>query len=318
MRCSEVQANLSAFMDAELGMEQSKGVAEHLGTCAACTEEFHTLRQVVHWTHLIPEAEPPAQLPARILTAVHAVHPTAAARLWTALRQVAAPRQMVWATCAGAAAVLAVAMAGTRTQHPALLNPGSGERAVATVQIRSLHSPQAVETPAGKDNLPAAATEHRAPLTQPVLTASADHIRQPARDLQPNPAARPGVGSGSAPPSQPRSRPEQPATPPDSPGAPAVTPKPADSPAHGDGDGSPGAMMTWNNTPKEGSSGTGMSMMVETPKTTSGGAGNGDTDPDDAGGGVADTARFLRDLKMKPRAPEDAPDRRPSGPRGPL
>src|SRR5436305_10098173 len=118
MRCGAVQRELSAFMDGELGLDQSQVVADHLAECATCAEDYRALRQLVHWTSLIPEVDPPPQFPRRIMAAALAADAAPPARAtWSlrgAVRGLRVPPQMVWAACACATAAVAIAFASTR------------------------------------------------------------------------------------------------------------------------------------------------------------------------------------------------------------
>src|SRR5262249_54786157 len=100
--------------------ERAEAVAAHLGICPACAEEFRCLREVVRWTGMIPEEEPPAYLRASILHAMANLGPTPIERFWSAIRQAASARSLIWATCAAGTAALPGAPAGTRGPPPAL------------------------------------------------------------------------------------------------------------------------------------------------------------------------------------------------------
>ncbi len=114
MRCTAIEADLSAFLDGELTRDRSQAVTDHLADCSRCSDEFQSLRRLICWAHMVPEVDPPFALHGRILSAVSTPVVTPLDRAWAALRGLGSARPMVWAVSAGATAVLAVAIANPR------------------------------------------------------------------------------------------------------------------------------------------------------------------------------------------------------------
>src|SRR5207237_6769659 len=106
MQCTEVQAELSAFIDGELRRDRCRSVADHVAACLGCSEELRSLREIVGWTGHVPEADPPAFLRGAILAAVRTVRPTPLQRLLQTLRALTPPRPTAWPVGLGAAAGL--------------------------------------------------------------------------------------------------------------------------------------------------------------------------------------------------------------------
>jgi hypothetical protein len=309
MRCTEVQAELSAFMDGELGMERSEQVATHLTACAGCAEEFRCLRAVVHWATLIPEEEPPAQLHARILSAIANVGPTPVERVWIAVRQLTAPRPLAWVTCACATAAFAVALAGTR--GPSLTR--SQEAAIVSITPVPKVARSTPATPAPNPPLvtaqhpgvasPAPTPEEAAP-TRPTLMTRAGP--SPAPVVKATPGPRPAAAQVESRVDPPTVRPEAEATP-------VTMPKGMEPPPTPGSESSP-SMMALGGMPgnggSEGAPVEGMAMMTDTTKPPTGG--NGAILPDDDG--LAETRQFFEELKRNQgkAGPEPARDRNPA------
>jgi len=135
-------------MDGELGLEQSQAVADHLAECASCADDFRSLRQLVHWASMVPEVDPPAHFPARILAAALASGAVAPAQpAWSlarAVRELRVPPQFVWAACATAAVALAFA-----STHPSLprTHPHSNARLAMVPSNPTVTVPPVVITP---------------------------------------------------------------------------------------------------------------------------------------------------------------------------
>jgi hypothetical protein len=318
MRCVEVQNELSAFMDGELGSERAEEVAAHLGLCHACVEEFRSLRELVRWASLIPEEEPPAYLRASILHAMSTLGPTPAERFWSVVRQITAPRPLVWATCACATAALAVALAGTRGPQPVV----TGTRGAKMAGRTPAPAIQPSTLPVTPDPPPVVIQ----PLPNPIATAPPP-VAHPASDRPMElaerpltPAVKPAVArSGAAPRIVPVVEPrvEAPPVQPEAMASPVTQPRGAEPTPPAGVDGTPGMMSLGSPSgdPSGGPSpGEGMAMMADKPA----GTGGGTIVPDDDG--LAETRQFFEDLKRGQKPPTDPPGTNPApgGTRRPL
>ncbi len=225
-------------MDGELGLEQSQAVADHLAGCAGCAEEFSSLRQLVHWTSMIPDVEPPAQFSRRILaaaaTAAPVAAPTASWSLARAVRDLRVPRPFIWATCACATAAVAIALAGTRPSVPIAPPAPADQLAMITPQPVPQPAPAPRHLPPATLEKPAPPSPRPQPVEQPVVTTPAP-VEKPvvlAKADLPKPSPKPRAEvkatapaprvdtppvanpSPAPPPTQPKSA--DPSTPPDS------------------------------------------------------------------------------------------------------
>ena len=69
--CAEVRDLLSAYHDAELPPAETASVARHLGTCAACAEEYAQLKQTsVTMREMLRPVAAPDLLRARVRSAL--------------------------------------------------------------------------------------------------------------------------------------------------------------------------------------------------------------------------------------------------------
>jgi len=313
-----VQRKLSAFVDGELGLEQSQVVADHLAQCAACAEDYRALRQLVHWASLIPEVDPPPQFPRRIMAAALAAAAAPPARpgwsLARAVRDLRVPPQIVWAACACATAAVAIAFA---SMHPtSRLASAKAPTQLAAVQ-RPPVSTAAVVAPPAVTPAPAPAPSvsvAERPTTlirrdlEPAAPAPAPHDPPAPRLVavtpsKPAPEAR-GAGAVD---SHPAPRPEAP------PAVPSGTPAPATQPKSADPSKPPDTgettMMAVAPMPSAGQNMPGGETMGMVPEKSNGG--NGDKPPvvDEE---LQDLQKFLDQQKQKnqPAPPTDG-TRRP-------
>ena len=190
MRCSGIQRRLSAFMDGELVLSNCQAVADHLAECASCADDFRSLRQLVHWASMVPEVDPPAHFPARILAAALAAGTAAPPRpAWSiarAVRELRVPPQFVWAACACATAAVAIAFASTR---PSLLRAHQNSRPQLAMVAPNpaVTTPSVVVTPI----TPPAAKAGPVPAPPPVHIETDLSSPAPAADTE-RPAEQPG------------------------------------------------------------------------------------------------------------------------------
>lgn len=316
MRCGMVQRELSAFVDGELGLDQSQVVADHLAQCAACAEDYRALRQLVHWASLIPEVDPPPQFPRRIMAAALAAAAAPPAHpgwsLARAVRELRMPPQMVWAACAGATAAVAIAFAST---HPtARITSAKAPTQMAAVQRPPVSAPPAVAPP----------TVTRAPAPAPSISVAERPTTLVKRDLapaapapydppaprlvvapppKPAPVSRAAVAVNS----HPASRPEAP------PAVATGTPAPATQPKSADPSNPPDTgettMMAVAPMPTSGQNMPGGETMGMVPEKSNGGSGDKPPVVDEE---LQDLQKFLDQQKQKsqPAPPTDG-TRRP-------
>ncbi len=64
--CAVVQAELGAFVDAELSQEQSRSIEHHLAGCPVCRGEAQALRMVRQAVQQLPRPAPPEALRLRL------------------------------------------------------------------------------------------------------------------------------------------------------------------------------------------------------------------------------------------------------------
>jgi anti-sigma factor RsiW len=57
-KCKEIRERLSAFIDNELPVQESRLIEKHLLKCPACVKEVSSLRQVVALLDIIPDESP--------------------------------------------------------------------------------------------------------------------------------------------------------------------------------------------------------------------------------------------------------------------
>ena len=62
MQCKKVTANLSCYLDGELGADLRRQVTLHLQQCADCRRGYSTLRQTQSMVQSASRSEPPAEL----------------------------------------------------------------------------------------------------------------------------------------------------------------------------------------------------------------------------------------------------------------
>lgn len=316
MQCTEVQADLSAFIDGELRRDRSRTVADHVAACLGCSEELQSLREVVCWMGGVPEADPPATLHGAILVAVRSTRPTPLQRVLESLRALT-PRPTAWAVGLGAAACLALVAAQHRGAGPGvaeLVPTGSSSpirvavRPQLTVppQIRELQ-PRVTATPFER---PASAPAHVGGRPRVEVTPVAG-ARIPRATSAPAPAAPLSAPSLVRSPVQPEAHPApadvQPARAEDS-----RSVEPTVPPERTEG----GAMVPVNPAGPDAPPPSTMGMMMDTPRGP-GTAPGGVVRDDD---GLAELRQFLDENKKAGRkAPEPAAprERAPEPPRPP-
>jgi predicted anti-sigma-YlaC factor YlaD len=67
MRCLDVQAELEAYLDGELGLDRSARVERHLASCRACQAELARLQAVAAALETWPLVMEPAQFTAQVM-----------------------------------------------------------------------------------------------------------------------------------------------------------------------------------------------------------------------------------------------------------
>jgi predicted anti-sigma-YlaC factor YlaD len=72
MNCKSVQTYLSAYLDGELGGQESLRVREHLGGCVECRDEEQHLRSLKHILRGLPTYAPSAEFESRLVAHVMA------------------------------------------------------------------------------------------------------------------------------------------------------------------------------------------------------------------------------------------------------
>ncbi|MEJ2559536.1 MAG: zf-HC2 domain-containing protein [Anaerolineae bacterium] len=70
MRCLDVQAELEAYADGELGLERSALLETHLASCRACQAELARLQAVAAALETWPLVMEPAQFTAQVMARV--------------------------------------------------------------------------------------------------------------------------------------------------------------------------------------------------------------------------------------------------------
>jgi len=70
MICSDVQDQLSAYMDKMLSVAQMKAIDEHLSHCPDCRRELEQLEETVALLHQLGEVEPPPDLTEAIINTI--------------------------------------------------------------------------------------------------------------------------------------------------------------------------------------------------------------------------------------------------------
>jgi Putative zinc-finger len=71
MNCNEVIPRLSPFHDGELGPDEHRAVAEHIASCAACSQKLESIRRLSDLVETTPTPEAPGTLVARIERSLH-------------------------------------------------------------------------------------------------------------------------------------------------------------------------------------------------------------------------------------------------------
>jgi hypothetical protein len=69
MQCSEMQENLSAYLDGELDPGEEAALKSHLEGCESCRKEFESLRSTVELVRSVPRVQAPAVLKQRLTSA---------------------------------------------------------------------------------------------------------------------------------------------------------------------------------------------------------------------------------------------------------
>lgn len=72
MNCKQVETNLSAYVDQELGLAEIRAIRGHLFECPACAKMVEEERQLKHALRAIKEAPIPDGLEDRLMKAVFA------------------------------------------------------------------------------------------------------------------------------------------------------------------------------------------------------------------------------------------------------
>lgn len=95
MDCHEVSDLLSAYIDGELELDESRGITNHLSVCARCRKELFELQQTIDLLHALPDLTPPPDLCLRVMNRLKAESKKKAwfsfkSRPWVSLGAVAA------------------------------------------------------------------------------------------------------------------------------------------------------------------------------------------------------------------------------------
>ena len=69
MHCSEIQENLSAYLDGELDPDEESELKSHLEGCESCSRELESLRSTVELVRSVPRVQAPSALKQRLSSA---------------------------------------------------------------------------------------------------------------------------------------------------------------------------------------------------------------------------------------------------------
>jgi len=70
MECRKARETWTAYLDGIMALEEKRAVDAHLQGCFACRQDLGAMRRVVELGRDVPEQEPPADLPDRVMAAV--------------------------------------------------------------------------------------------------------------------------------------------------------------------------------------------------------------------------------------------------------
>jgi anti-sigma factor RsiW len=132
MRCRDVRARMSDYLDEALGAREAQAVAEHLQTCASCAAEWTSLSAAVQAVRTLPRLRSSGSIAFRVLSQleVQSRGPGLALLFRPAWRA----RPLIFPSLVSAALVLASVLAGVAAlnQEP----KGVLELPAATTQAR--------------------------------------------------------------------------------------------------------------------------------------------------------------------------------------
>jgi hypothetical protein len=109
--CSELEADLSALLDGELGPERAALLRAHVDACERCRGQFARLARLAALLAGAPLPVVPASLHARLAARIAAANETDTRVRGFAPPRVRAPRRTGWSRAAGALAAIAAGVA---------------------------------------------------------------------------------------------------------------------------------------------------------------------------------------------------------------
>jgi len=82
MQCSEIQENLSAYLDGELDPAGAAELESHLEGCESCRSELESLRSTVELVRSVPRVQAPPVLKQRLASATSSRKPVQESRVF--------------------------------------------------------------------------------------------------------------------------------------------------------------------------------------------------------------------------------------------
>lgn len=182
MNCLRTRDLLSGYLDNELDVRTKSSVREHLSSCGSCRSELETLRLIIQEAASLPLAEPPAELRARILSAVS--DRSASAGMFQRLQGLFSARTVPWAAGVSASIAAALLLIVTTSEKPDSFRNVSravpatvrAVGAVASVRSAGNASPAAPAKNRGNNLTPAAMPAQMPALEYAALPPTPDNI----------------------------------------------------------------------------------------------------------------------------------------------
>ena len=182
MKCDEVQAQLSEYLETQLGRVAFRAIESHLALCAHCAETFADLAQCRSLIAALPQVDPPVGFTTRVMAHVReaAVKPP----WWQRLLLPAPLRLPISATAIVIISVLSVYLVQREPGEKSVISSGEAQRLAATQESQAKlefpserkgeTSPDALIPPSERTEKSPQSASKANSLGQPAASAEAD------------------------------------------------------------------------------------------------------------------------------------------------